>query len=311
MSLDRAYLEAAARWYVELRCEETDETLHEAHRQWLNANPGHVLAWERLTRLQESFDSVGPGVARPILSSARLKRREALKVLSLLLAAGGTAMCWRQIAAPFAGPDFQTRIGERQARQLEDGTHLYLNTATAIALRYSPQVREVQLLRGEILVETAQDIQARPFVVHTPQGSIRALGTRFVVRNQSELTRVSVIEHAVEVRTASTLSPVRVQAGQQLLFSGNQTGLVQPADRQSDAWTRGMLIVDDWRLEDMIIELQRYCPGYLGCAPGAANLRISGAFHLGDINAVLENLPFTLPVRIRRITPYWARVEPA
>ncbi|NWE61181.1 iron dicitrate transport regulator FecR, partial [Pseudomonas gingeri] len=36
MALDHATLEAAARWYVDLRCDELDDTTREAHRRWLD-----------------------------------------------------------------------------------------------------------------------------------------------------------------------------------------------------------------------------------------------------------------------------------
>lgn len=312
MAQDHTILEAAARWYVELRCEDANEVTREAHGRWLNADPGHRMAWDRLARLQERFERVAPGIARPTLSGARAKRREFLKVLSLLLAASGTAaLSWRVTPLPSLMADERTTTGGYRSVKLADGSLLQLNTDTAVNIRYSPQLRELHLLRGEILVQTARDTQARPFVVHTPEGSIRALGTRFVVRSEDDQTRVGVLQHAVQVRTATMLPAVRVDAGQQLLFRQNATDAVQPATPQADAWTHGMLVVDDWRLEQVVTELQRYRPGYLGCAAAVAKLRISGAFHLGDINAVLENLSSTLPVRIRHFTPYWARVEPA
>jgi len=312
VALDHAVLEAAARWYVELRCDDANDATREAHHRWLAAHPGHRQAWERLARLQERLERVGPGVARPALASARLKRRETLKVLALLLAGSGSAaLSWRLTPLPTLMADQRTATGEQRTLQLDDGSQVQLDTATAVNIRYSPQLREVQLLRGEILVQTARDAQARPFVVHTPQGSVRALGTRFVVRSEGERTRVCVLEHAVQVRTATLLPAVRVEAGQQLQFGADQLGPVQPGNRQADAWTRGMLVANDWRLQDLISELQRYRSGYLGCAQQVAQLRISGAFHLADINAVLDNLAATLPVRIRHFTPYWARVEPA
>ena len=70
-SLDHATLEAAARWYVDLRGETPDEAMREAHRRWLERDPRHLQAWERLGRLQDTFEQIAPGIARPTLSSAR------------------------------------------------------------------------------------------------------------------------------------------------------------------------------------------------------------------------------------------------
>ncbi|MFS0828155.1 FecR domain-containing protein [Pseudomonas phoenicis] len=312
MALDRAILEAAASWYVELRCAEADSATAAAHLHWLEADLRHRQAWERLNRLQSRFEQVDIGLARPTLLSARHKRREMLKVLSVLLAAGGTgAVCWRTLPLPDLLADARTAVGEHRTVLLHDGSRLQLNTATALDIRYSSVLREVRLLRGEILVETAHEAQARPFVVHTAQGSIRALGTRFLVRADEGQTRVCVLQHAVEVRSAKRLSPTRVDAGQQVRLRQGEVGAVCPADPQSAAWTQGMLVVDGWRLHEVIAELQRYRPGYLGCAEAVVELRISGTFHLADIDAVLGNLASTLPLRIRRFTPYWTRVEPA
>jgi transmembrane sensor len=311
VSLDHATLEAAARWYVDLRCDGPDDALREAHRRWLERDPRHAQAWERLGRLQGKLEQMNPAVARPTLASARAKRRDVLKVLSLLLASGAAGtLAWNSTALPTLMADQRTGTGERRKVRLDDGSELHLNTATAVDIRFGQQLRDVRLLSGEILIETARDALARPFVVHTPEGSIRALGTRFVVRREAGQTRVSVQEHAVEVRPAGLpATAVRVEAGQQLGFDEVHLGDVLLATPHADAWSRDMLVVSDWALEDFVAELQRYRPGHLGCDGNVGRLRISGAFHLGDTDTILDNLTATLPVRIRRFSRYWASVE--
>ncbi|MGE8186035.1 FecR domain-containing protein [Pseudomonas sp. NPDC086278] len=311
-SLDHATLEAAARWYVDLRGEVPDEATREAHRRWLERDPRHVQAWERLARLQDKLGQVSPGIARPTLANARAKRRDVLKVLSILLAAGGAGtLAWNTTPLPTLLADQRTGTGERRRLRLDDGSQLQLNTATAVDIRYTGQLREVRLLAGEIMIETARDQLARPFIVHTGEGSIRALGTRFIVRSEAGRTQVSVQAHAVEVRCAALpVSVVRVDAGQQLSFGSDSFESVLGANPLADAWTRDMLVVNDWRLADFITELQRYRPGHLGCDPSIAALRLSGAFHLGSTDTILDNLTATLPVRIRRFSRYWASVEP-
>lgn len=308
--LDHATLEAAARWYVDLRGEDSSEATQEAHRRWLEHDPRHRQAWERLARLQERFERISPGIARPTLAGARAKRREVLKILSILLAAGASgALAWRTTPLPTLMADQRTGVGERRRVRLDDGSQVQLNTATALDIRYSASLRELRLLSGEILIETARDALARSFIVHTREGSIRALGTRFIVRSEAGQTQVCVLEHAVQVRNANPGTVIRVDAGQQLSFGEQTMGDLQAAAPQADAWVRDMLVVDNWRLGDFIDQLQRYRPGHLGCDRAVAQLRISGAFHLIDTDIILENLTSTLPVRIRRFSRYWASVE--
>ncbi|KAG1069902.1 hypothetical protein G6F40_017608 [Rhizopus arrhizus] len=64
------------------------------------------------------------------------------------------------------------------------------------------------------------------------------------------------------------------------------------------------------RLGDFIAELSRYRRGYLGCAPEVADLRIVGAYAVGDTDRVLAALAATLPVRVRATMPWWVVVVP-
>lgn len=306
---DSKTLEAAAQWYVDL-CD-GDERVNEAHRHWLQSDPRHALAWARVERLQSTLGRVTADIARPTLNASRMKRRTTLKVLAILLSAGGATGLglqvspWRTVMA-----DYRTGTGERRQITLTDGSSLQLNTDSAVDIRFGGTLREVHLRQGEILIQTATDTQRRPFIVHTAQGSIRALGTRFTVRSESEQSRVGVLQHAVDVRPLLTPEQVtRLDAGQQLLFSRHSAAAPTRLPLSSDAWTRDQLVVSDWRLADFIQELSRYRPGYLGCAEDAANLHISGAFQLLNTDSVLDNLSGTLPVRVRRLTRFWVQVE--
>lgn len=313
-ALDLKTLESAAAWYVDLRAGLDDEALRAAHQHWLENDPRHRRAWDRVLRLQGKFEGLAsPSIARATIQGANIRRRDTLKILAVLLAAGTAApLAWRSVNSTGWMADHRTQIGEQRHVRLEDGTRLHLNTATAVNIYFGETLREVVLLQGEILIETAQDTLYRPFVVHTDEGSMRALGTRFVVFRDDNTTHLSVIKHAVEVRPAELVQrSVTLSAGQQVSFSAGILGRVIPADPQVDAWTRNMLIVSNWRLGDFVRQVQRYRPGYLGCDPRVAELRLSGAFNLGSTEAILENLRKTLPVQVRQFTRYWVRIEAA
>ncbi|MDF5864737.1 FecR domain-containing protein [Pseudomonas aeruginosa] len=183
-----------------------------------------------------------------------------------------------------------------------------MSSATALDLAYDESLRQAYLWRGEILVESAQS--ARPFLVHTAQGSVRALGTRFSVRCEGPRTRVCVLSHAVELRPLQTPTrPMRLPAGQQTLFDERRGYLSTPLREGEGSWTQGVLTVVDWPLGEFIAELSRYRTGVLRCAAEVAELRLSGAYRLDRIDAVLQNLGKSLPVRVRYLTRYWVTVE--
>ncbi|WP_242671865.1 FecR domain-containing protein [Stutzerimonas kirkiae] len=189
MAANLKILESAAQWYVELYLQSPDPRTRQAHERWLHSDPRHRQAWERVKKLQDKLGNLPPAIARPALDSAREKRRATLKILALLLATGGAASLGvysppvqRRLA------DLHTGVGQRLQRQLEDGSRLQLNSASALDLRYSASLRELYLHSGEICIETATDPAGRPFLVQTPQGTLRALGTRFLVRSEDGLT---------------------------------------------------------------------------------------------------------------------------
>lgn len=308
--MDRQTLEAAATWYVQLNATPPSEAECQAHRDWLAQHPGHRQAWARVERLQQQLGGLPVDVALPALDGVRARRRVVLKTLGLLLASGAAG--WTAFDLTPIQADQRTATGERRQLQLSDGSVLDLNTATAVDIRFDASLRQLRLHRGEILVRTATDPAGRPFVVHTAHGSVRALGTCFSVRCEGDSSHVAVLEHAVEVRAARQANrAIRIGAHQQVDIAALAVGTPGALPPGAGAWARGMLTVVDWRLDTFLAELGRYRPGYLSCADAVAGLRLSGAFRIDDTDIILENLGASLPIRVRYLSRYWARIEPA
>ena len=310
-SPDLKTLEAAATWYVQLN----DGTLSEARtlawQTWLHASPQHAAAWARVETLQQQWAMMPKQAALSSLGAAKAQRRDVLKILGMLVAVGSCG--WLAVEqVPYRSMLAAQRTGSRERRslRLDDGSHLELNSDTALDIRFDAEQRLIQLHRGEILVQTAKDLAQRPFIVQTNDGSIRALGTQFSVRQLPEQTRVGVLQAAVEVRPLRHVDRVqRVEAGHQVTFDHDAVGAARLLPPASTAWVQGMLSVNDWRLGDFIEELGRYRPGVLRCATAVQGLSISGAFRIDDTDTVLQNLSKTLPVKVRYLTRYWASIE--
>ncbi|WP_326537996.1 FecR domain-containing protein [Pseudorhodoferax sp.] len=319
--LPRAVVRVAAQWMACLHAGEATASQRDAFALWRGADPLHELAWQRAERLHAALGTLPPALGLQVLDRPRHQgqRRVALRTMAALAAAVPAGyLAWRGTRSD--GPGWtaahSTATGERRSTVLPDGTRLHLNTATAVDLDFQPGdagLRRVLLHRGEVQIETAHDAQQRPFVVDTRHGRIRALGTRFVVRQLgSEAGTLVAVQHsAVEVRPGAARGqpPTVVQAGRQARFD---TAAVQPlaaADPQQAAWTRGLLFAANQRLADFAAELGRHRPGLLRCAPAVAGLRISGVFRLDDTDAVLAALPDTLPVRVAWRTRWWVAIS--
>jgi len=315
---DADVLREAARWLVRLHSGEADAADHAACAHWRTAHPAHEQAWQRAERLSQKFGAVPTSLGMPVLArQQRSNRRAAMRTLALLATAAPAAwMGWRYGPWNDLAADHRTATGERREVALADGSRVLLDTASAIDVVFDGTQRMLRLRAGAIFVATAPDPlgPARPFVVETVHGRMRALGTRFIVRQSGDArdagpVRLAVTEGAVEVtlRGASAASAV-IPAGQQTVLGAQGAQPMHPLTPDAGAWTQGVLYADDMRLADFCAELSRYRPGLLHCASEVGGLRISGAFQLGDTDYVLSMLATTLPVQVVTRTRYWVTV---
>lgn len=313
VAISEAVALQAAEWFFLLHSGETVERDRQRWTQWHDADPAHAMAWQKALRVGQTFEQLPPELARPVLGrtrrGVRQQRRTATRALAALLTVGPAGwLAWRHTPARDWLAEHRTATGERRSVRLADGTQLQLDTASAVDIDFGPHWRRIHLRTGAIHVETAPDPQAppRPLVVDTAQGRLRALGTRFTVRQDGGHTRIAVFEGAVEARPVGAQGGVTVvQAGQQARMSGVVVEPVQPVGLLADGWTRGVLHARDMRLADFAAELGRYRPGIVRCDPAVADLRISGTFQLRDTTPVLDSLPQALPVTVIYRTSWW------
>lgn len=299
---DPILLGEAADWLITLHYETPSAADRAAFDRWRAQSAAHGAAWVRAESMLGAFAQVPPDVCRQTLAVARRPNRRASLALlgSLLFAAPASWLAWRELSWSDWAADAVTARGEQRSIALPDGSRLTLNTASAVALRFTAAERRIRLLAGEILVTTHADPSPtyRPFVVQTREGTAQALGTRFSVRRvDAQTTRVAVFEHAVGIRTQEGASRL-LRAGDAADFGAGEIGASAEVQASAALWERGMLLAKNQRLADVVAEMARYRSGALHCAPAVAELRVSGAVSLKDIDASLALLAQSLPVRI-------------
>jgi len=310
-----AVVDQAIAWLVRLRSGSATPGDWDDCRRWRESRPDHALAWDRLQGIQTRFATMPPRASSATLESARrdVSRRRALRAVGLVFG-GGTALWFAQGLQPVErwAADHHTGTGERRRVLLADGSVLWLDSATAVDVRFDGAARDLVLRHGRILLATGPDEgRRRPLRVHTPGGAVRALGTRFSVQDTAGTTHVQVFEHAVELQPADGGGPRRVNAGEQGHFAASGVIDVGPLDADADAWTDGLVVARSMRLADLAAELDRHRPGRLVCDDAVAELRISGVFSLADTDQTLALIARTLPVRVTRRTRWWVALGAA
>ena len=308
--LSRKIARQAVEWFlIEQSGQATPEDLA-ASARWRARDPEHLRAWHKVRQVSGQLEHASAllpaSVAAPVLR--RPQRRAAMQALLLLMTAPGAWMLYRQELLC----DYRSAIGQRRELSLPDGGRLVLNTDSAVDVDYTGHERLLMLRRGELLVETRPDHAGhRPFIVATRHGRIRALGTRFIVRLDDDSSRVTVLGHAVQIAPRAPSATVRrVEAGWQSRFDADHANLPVAATPQAGAWTQGMLMAQDMRLDAFVAELARYRPGLLRVEPEVAGLRLTGAFRLDDTDTVLDSLARMLPVDVLYRSRYWVTIAP-
>ncbi len=238
--------------------------------------------------------------------------------MSRRLALGFAAMLLAVLGVTAPTPDgwlgawytYTTPKGASETVTLAEGSHIELNTDTKVRVHLNRWWRKIELMRGVAFFTVIHDA-ARPFEVKAGEGSIRDLGTAFVVHREPSRVRVAVLEGRVRVRAQESRE---LSAGQRVAYT--PSGLLAPVE-QADvavltAWRQGQLIFRGHRLEEVLAELGRYHDTNLLIRdPVLSDLRVSGVFRTQDLASVLNAIELTLPVRTRYLGARRILIEPA
>lgn len=311
-------VDEAITWLIRLEIDKDASTdSRHAFEQWLQQSEQHQLAWSRVQEIHSSFASLP---ANPITrtlthldeqhSAARLNRRQTLKLLSLsgLLLGGGWATReytpWQRLLA-----DFSTRIGEQKTIQLADGTTVTLNTDSAIQIDLTGSVRQLNLTRGEIQIQTDRSDQ-RPLQVQIPDGQVQTRNADFVVRLASTHSRISIQRGQLELSNARNINQ-HARAPDSYRLSAKTIRPTPASAIPPDAWLQGAISGRNIPLGQLLDELSRYRTGIISYDPALKQRPVSGTFQLQDTDNTLKFLARVQPVQVHFRTPYWVVVSPA
>lgn len=308
--------EEAVDWLIQLKEAQPEDATHQAFEHWQQQDTRHrqvaqdmKIFMDKLqlvqTRNKPAATALRTALAKPRRSITRTAMQLAL-LCGLLLP---LLMYIQPGTLPPLFADLRTAPAEWRSQQLEDGSQLHLAGRTAVKIRFDEQGRRIELLKGEILIDVASD--ARPLQVITRQGHFQALGTRFIVRQDEQTARLTLLESRV-LATHPDGSQRTAQAGQQLALTPK--GIQPLADinpeLQETAWHRRQLLVQDTPLTEVLDEINRQHRGLLRYdAEALADLRVSSILPRQDSQRALQLIADALPVRVRQITPWLILVD--
>ena len=167
-----------------------------------------------------------------------------------------------QAVSEAPGRALVTGIGQLDSIRLADGTRVLLGPSSVLDTTGMSEVGErVVRLRGEGSFDVVHDTR-RPFTVRTAAGTLRDIGTRFVVNTETGAgLRVTVESGAVGLRGAGADGAERrVNAGDRATIAvGGEVRVERGAATAADAaWTHGRIVLRDADMPEVTIALRRW-----------------------------------------------------
>ena len=314
-------LAEAASWRARLAEQKLDSD--PALEHWLASDPLNAAAYEQAEAIWDEMGELSStpefmDLRRNALDiAARQGRRNrgayrwarpiaaALATLAIL---GGGAGAWWMLNRPQI---YETTVGERRVAPLPDGSQIWLDSDSKVAVRYTSDARKLELLRGQARFDVAHNV-ARPFSVKARDETVIATGTSFNIDLTGSDTLVTLIEGHVAVLggasrgfsptlrrpQASLTHTVELAAGQELDVMAAAPPIIKTVDlERATAWEDGRVVFEDEPLSLAASRISRSSTRRVSVDPAVANLRISGVFNAGDVDGFAQTMSLYLPVK--------------
>lgn len=303
-------------WFARMLEPDCSADERAAFARWRDADPAHAAAWHELDRLwQQGADAM----RHPAVIAAWRALREApplpwYRRLSFLLPAAAMVAAaalavlvllprGHMAEMPVEGIAYQTATGQQRDIHLADGTTVVMDAQSSLRVSYDDRQRRVDLLHGRAQFAVRHDPR-HPFVVHAGNGTVTDVGTVFQVRTDADCTGVTLLEGAVDITAAApghAAQHVSLHHGGRQVWFGRDGRISPPqsADLQAaEGWMQGKLFVHDWRLPELLDEMNRYNHVQVAIGdPSLADMRVSGVFDAHDPQTMLQLLQRGWPVR--------------
>lgn len=341
-----AIVAMAADWYVAHRAGPLSEADRALFLAWLKASPLHIEEYLAVAALERSLDgnvveaamtvdewvavacadptdnvvhladpgSAGDaGVANRAIRPRRPRapRRVWWSVAAACVGVAGVSTLWtvRHGHGPADVITYRTGHGEQATWPLPDGSTLYVNTDSAVTVRFSAAERLLDVDHGQVAVKVAHH-DPRAFRVHAGATDAVAVGTEFDVYRQAETTLITVVTGQVAVSVGEYAAPraaaarlpggLHVAAGQQVkVIAGVLSAPARTELAESTAWLERKIVFERRALGAVADEFNRYnAMPFIIEDPTLRNLPISGTFEAADTDSFAAFLASLSGVRV-------------
>ncbi|NIJ17753.1 FecR family protein [Sphingobium vermicomposti] len=213
------------------------------------------------------------------------------------------------LPAPPSDEVIASLVGERKEIALADGSHVTLDTDSAVSVRLADDERRLVLLKGRASFAVAHDPQ-RPFRVTSGMMTVTAIGTDFDVSAVGKDRTVTLVHGRVSVETSYAQGRQKPQRtmlspGEQITMTADGAmGRPTAVDAASmTAWREGRLEFTRASVADAVAEANRYSARKIRLVDaGLGSRQLEGSFRVGQMDAFANALCAFFDLKIVRRT---------
>jgi len=303
----------AMEWILRLEASPSDSGLEREFHEWLARADEHREAyqaaqqtWAALGKLDDGVSIAKETTNNVAQFSARKPRRARWISAAAALVAACVVIAALPIIQKHLASDYITGVAELRTITLPDGSVVYLDAGSAIAVKYDGAERQIVLVAGQVFFDVARD-QERLFKVVADEISVVVKGTTFSVRKAPTAVSVAVQSGTVDVVVKGSDTINRLTMGDTLAID-QQTrtasrGVLSPALVAS--WRSGRLVVHDALFEDIVEEIGRHLPGVIIIRDRSLNREVvTGTFDVSRPLEAISTLADSQGAYLTQITPY-------
>ena len=336
--IDQNALDQAYAWLVALRGEKVSEKNLEDFSDWLTGDESHQSAWDQALNLWETMGAVSHLPVDELLADDPVESVNSSKVPADAQPVSGTGLLeklqslWKPMALAFSlavvgfivvfnfqpqGEIYAAGTGQYLAVTLADGSVVELNTNSEISVSLNEDIREIELIKGEVFFTVARD-KDRPFIVDVAGATVRAVGTAFnIYRVTDQSAIVSVSEGIVRVEEAGGSSVATAQSQLLTVDEALEIDAVRGLSEsnienaQATAWRNGQLLFENTSIGDAVEMLNRYLHKKVIVADDVSNsTKISGTFSSRQKKETLAAVAQALGLELSLRDDKWLLSQP-
>ena len=290
--MDEQMLDQAIAWQAAL---EQDDADWDGYLAWLETDPRHRKAFDSIALLDAAIADnraqIKPLITRSVETAilpvpSRWRPR---MLWGGAIAASLAIMVAIPLSRSRSDPVTYNNEGTtNRSLALANGTNVILAPSSRIIV-IGKDAGAIELARGEAYFDVRHD-PTRTLTVSAGSYRISDIGTRFSVNLAGGTFRVGVAEGVVSVDTPGADTPVRIDAGHQLVGGRSGLALATVDVAQIGSWRSGRLSYTDAPLSLVAADIARYSGKAIIVDPSVEKKHFSGSLVIGDGSRLVGDL---------------------